>query len=413
MKNKPLFFLETCHGLFIVLSILSIPIFLLFPENGMLYLLRAFILLIPLIATAITVNNCSYLLPYLGVGIISSIIVFYFAQNTVEQVYLILFSVLIIILRIPARLSLKKDFLQTPFSMCPLLFFAVYLLGIVLHLEPIRNLMYFFSFGYIILLILHKNLSGIDQYLTEKQDFSNFPGYQIVHTNRVMLIIFIGIAIFFFLLFPLTQIESFFLELGRQFLNFLRWLISLLLTETANETSIAETLEATKRNPSTLPAIDPAPEWLRNLLQFLCTLIFIAGCVLFILCTFYMIYQLFQRFYRPHPETDDRHEFIKEEIQLIPQLHRKKKKNEHSLYFQFHPNAYIRKRYKKEIKKRIDFSKEIPSHYTPTELEKYANLPPTNESEILHQLYEKARYSEQGCKKEEIIAIKQNIERNR
>ena len=76
--------------------------------------------------------------------------------------------------------------------------------------------------------------------------------------------------------------------------------------------------------------------------------------------------------------------------------------------FSFHPNAYIRKKYKKTIQKGSKSNSDIPTSYTPTELEHYANLDETNETTTLHNLYEKARYSKQGCTKEDAALIKKH-----
>ena len=114
----------------------------------------------------------------------------------------------------------------------------------------------------------------------------------------------------------------------------------------------------------------------------------------------------FQRFYQPPHENEDQQEFIKEEHHFITRI--RPQKDDSSLWFSFHPNAYIRKKYKKTIQKGSKSNSDIPTSYTPTELEHYANLDETNETTTLHNLYEKARYSKQGCTKEDAALIKKH-----
>lgn len=407
MRRKLLFLLESFHGLLLILSTVSIPIFLIFPEDWKLYFLRACILLFPLIATAIAVNYCSSLFTYLGIGIICGAILFFFANNLAEQIYLIIFTVLIILFRIPARLDRKRDFLQTPYYMYPFFFLFIYIISSFVHLEHLKPFMYYFTFTYMIMIILYTNLKHLDYYLKEKKEVSNFPGYQIIHTNRIMVSIFIGITSLCFLLLPFTGLERLLSQIGKQFLALLRWIIRLLLpNDTPEEEIIEETEAATEAQQPLFPSEEQAPEWLTQLLELLFHIILVFAVLALIAGIIYLIYQLFQRFYQPPQENNDQQEFIKEESNFITRIH--SKKTESSLRFSFHPNAYIRKKYKKTIQKGFQSNSDIPTSYTPTELEDYANLDETNETTTLHNLYEKARYSKEGCTKEDVTFLKQH-----
>ena len=62
-------------------------------------------------------------------------------------------------------------------------------------------------------------------------------------------------------------------------------------------------------------------------------------------------------------------------------------------------NMRIRRKYKKIIRKS---SKERPKGWeTPYELETGAQLQEDESMKVLHKVYEKARYSKDGCTKEE------------
>ena len=44
--------------------------------------------------------------------------------------------------------------------------------------------------------------------------------------------------------------------------------------------------------------------------------------------------------------------------------------------------------------------------YTPEELEEFAEVPADERRALLHGLYEKARYSEDGCTRDDVQALK-------
>ena len=64
----------------------------------------------------------------------------------------------------------------------------------------------------------------------------------------------------------------------------------------------------------------------------------------------------------------------------------------------------IRRRYKKTIR---NATKGEPNAYaTPTELEVIADLSDSRQVQTLHHLYEKARYSKDGCTEEDMKRLK-------
>lgn len=68
------------------------------------------------------------------------------------------------------------------------------------------------------------------------------------------------------------------------------------------------------------------------------------------------------------------------------------------------PNAQIRRRYKRTIRKS---TKGKPKAWaTPTELEQEAQLPSTEGMQALHHCYEKARYSKDGCTRDDLVRLR-------
>lgn len=90
-----------------------------------------------------------------------------------------------------------------------------------------------------------------------------------------------------------------------------------------------------------------------------------------------------------------------------------KKKERDSLFSMlFNPNTTIRKKFKKQIQQGSHLNKKagnfIPVSLTPLELEQYAKLPDDERTHLLHALYEKARYSKEGCTKDDVASFKKS-----
>lgn len=89
------------------------------------------------------------------------------------------------------------------------------------------------------------------------------------------------------------------------------------------------------------------------------------------------------------------------------------KKERDSLFSMlFNPNTTIRKKFKKQIQQGSHLNKtagnSIPVSLTPLELEQYAKLPDDERTHLLHALYEKARYSKEGCTKDDVASFKKS-----
>ena len=205
--------------------------------------------------------------------------------------------------------------------MYSLFFLFIYIISSFLHLENLKSFLYYFAFVYIIIMILYINLKHLEYYLNDKKNVSNFPGHQIIYTNRIMVSIFAGITTFCFFLLPFTGLERLLSQIGNQFLALLRWLILLLLPkDSPEEEIIEETKTATEEQSSLFASEEQAPEWLVQLLQLFLNILLILAVLAFIAGIIYLIYQLFQRFYQPPHENEDQQEFIKEEHHFITRI---------------------------------------------------------------------------------------------
>ena len=121
---------------------------------------------------------------------------------------------------------------------------------------------------------------------------------------------------------------------------------------------------------------------------------------------------LVHRFYKPSAVTGDIQEFINEETESTFLQDSEKKERDSLFSMLFNPNVTIRKKFKKQIQQGSHLNKKagnsIPVSLTPLELEQYAKLPDDERTHLLHTLYEKARYSKEGCTKEDVASLKKS-----
>jgi ABC-type multidrug transport system fused ATPase/permease subunit len=113
----------------------------------------------------------------------------------------------------------------------------------------------------------------------------------------------------------------------------------------------------------------------------------------------YFILYLMRRFNSTFDDRGDLVENLQEDD--LEAVHLTKPKSDTPGIFDRSPNATIRRRYRKTI---LRASKIRPSAWmTPTEAEENADL--TGQIDTLHNLYIKARYSPEGCTKQDVAEL--------
>ena len=130
-----------------------------------------------------------------------------------------------------------------------------------------------------------------------------------------------------------------------------------------------------------------------------------------------IIYQMYQKFYEKNKDTSDESEFIWKHTMVQKKVERKKRQKE--LFQGRNENQKIRSLFKKSIYRRFPAKTGIPSAMSVTEMERYLAKNRTDHTEPFTQteqriaLYQKARYSQHVCSRNELEAMKQNIKKIR
>jgi hypothetical protein len=126
-------------------------------------------------------------------------------------------------------------------------------------------------------------------------------------------------------------------------------------------------------------------------------------CILAMFLVLFLLYSLYCYLKRDRKDEGDVVEFIKKEDKEVVSLKKRQFKVRGSRQEQS-PNAIVRKMYKKKIKSGI--KERIPEWASPYELETLAEWQEKGSESMLHKLYEKARYSKNGCEKEDLDRYK-------
>lgn len=126
-------------------------------------------------------------------------------------------------------------------------------------------------------------------------------------------------------------------------------------------------------------------------------------CILAMFLVLFLLYSLYCYLKRDRKDEGDVVEFIKKEDKEVVSLKKRQFKVKGSRQEQS-PNAIVRKMYKKKIKSGI--KERIPEWASPYELETLAEWQEKGSESMLHKLYEKARYSKNGCEKEDLDRYK-------
>lgn len=414
---------EHLHGFLLILGITAFLSCLVFPAEYQFYFFHSLLLIIPFAVTAWGQKKLKHLVSYLIVGLASSALLFVLGAHFFERLYLSIISVIIMLVRIPSRLNKTDDYeivdenvtdsgglLDSPSAGFLGYFVLLFFVAALLKEAKLQNIIYWVTFAWIANFLVYINLNSLNSYLYSRRGIANLPGKQIISTNRALMIVFSILALIIMLIVPLIPLDHIVSSIGIAIRDFLRWIFSHF---SADEQTVVETVTeslAPSGQMSMFDEVKTTPAWLKMLYDILFGIIAFVVSAGALVGIGYAILLLVHRFYKPTAATGDMQEFIDEETESSFLQDTEKREKESFFSHLFHPNASVRKYFKKRIQKANASNKKngaiIPSSLTPEELEKYAGLPDEERTKLLHTLYEKARYSKEGCTKEDVALLK-------
>lgn len=276
----------------------------------------------------------------------------------------------------------------------------LYAAGVIAEEAKLKRAGYVGTFALILLFFVHKHLHAQYEFLKLHRDVDRLPVGQMKQVGGMFMGIFLAVLSALLALVPFLDGKRILLVAEAVVKAILRFLISFFEPQESGETVVQQSQGAPQ---GMMPLLSPAERgWLAELLDKAAT--FLGYCIIAALAV-YLLYLFFQKvkyWLRPRSFDDDEKVFLKPEV-FSELLDRKKEKREKRLWMDFSYNGRVRKWYKKAVQQKNIRRKKIPFSASPREIEAIAGFDEEEERlGVLHMLYEKARYSETGCGKEDI-----------
>lgn len=429
MRRKVISLLCILHGVMIVLGLLpgvaALPLALTEGYDFRAQFPLAFAVFIPYFVSHVASRKCRGLFPFLFFCVLGTAVLFVLPMNMALRFLLCLLCVWFTVARIAYRAkeeedeSERHDMFTTPSLLTLPLFIALYILGTISGVTPVRDMNYVLAFLYVLLYILHRNLKNLENYLEVNSTVENIPKKQIARTNTGAILLIAAVTVLFMLVFPLLGIDRLIIGLKDALIALLRLIFSGIRTEPVPETV----------PPADTPDIGPGgftpggetlPDWALAIFAVIRTffIILAAGFALYLIG--YGIYSLIRRFYRPYRDNEDVQEFIRDDKDVKESLFRETLLRRLP-FLDPSPNGAVRRFYKKTVEQGLSgrksrragaagktglLSARELSALSPEELEDAAALEKDEKRALLHETYEKARYSNEPVTREDLKKLK-------
>lgn len=263
----------------------------------------------------------------------------------------------------------------------------LYLPGMLLHFTTCLYILFGILFADVFLCLSYHYISSLYEYVRQNQRVANLPVVTMKKIHRMTGII-AALLLFLFLLPSLL--------FGREFEPDLTTEKPLFTFEEVLDEGSGQPSDPEIINEQILEQINSqireTPKWLRDLTRILGYL-FGAGIILGII---FAIIQNIRRLGKDFAvEEEDEVIFLEPEYSNTKRIFSRTIRET-----RLSANQQIRRRYRKTIRKS---TKGQPSKWaTPSELERDAALSGDAAMQALHDAYEKARYSENGCTREDL-----------
>lgn len=286
-------------------------------------------------------------------------------------------------------------FLDRPSPVHWVVFAVYYIAFLLLQQDHLLRWVFLLLFADVFVCFIFGYLNSMWEFIRGNRRIANLPVHSIQKTGRILLLICA-------ILLGLIVLPS--ALYGREPLTELRGLIRPVKFTPSTEFTemMPDNFSAADLSLPGEPPADP-PAWLNaltKLLMYLCT----AAAAAALLIAIYRVCRNALAYFA-QDEEDEILFLGTEESDLLPRgplLRREKKERRNS------PNQKIRRLYKKTIRRAIKERRtgQSPAGWeTPSELESKAQLARDESTDRLHTMYEKARYSRDGCTEEDAQTI--------
>lgn len=298
-----------------------------------------------------------------------------------------------------------------------LLFAAVYLAGVHYGQPTLCRLACYGSFLFLMLFAVHRSQENTAAFLYMNKNMANLPAGQIAGLNKLLLGVFLVFLLMGMLFLQRLPMGDIFGGIGFVLRKILSGILTFLFRLFKWEDSY-EMMPEPERDMGGFPIEPEEPSvWAQILDKIFVTVLYIALAVGAVYIIIRLLYGFYKRFYENQkPETDES-EFL---LQPTPGVARvfavreKKKRMAETAY-----DKKIRRLYKRYVRQKLGRGEAVPEPLTPVELEGYIRerqgqrMPEDGNPEEMEMehigLYEKARYSEEACTREDVERMKRKL----
>lgn len=289
-----------------------------------------------------------------------------------------------------------------------LVFLVLYWGAMATGMTYLVRFTFYMMIFYILSCMITLYLENFNRYIRNNSETKNIPYQQIRNTNN-NIILFLGssmvLSMIMFYRLPLNPLLA---GVGRALVRMIGYLFSFIsFSETSQEEA------PTQENEMFSPYFEPSPilEIIKRIIE---VLMFVATVAVILAVIVFLLYKFYGLFYKAKKQnTNDVIEFIspftkKESV---------KRESGRSFFQKFKRsnNGLIRKYFYKEVTSSLKDNEALPQHLTPLELTEFIKLKGIgNDSDIAAQkrdqlayYYDKARYSNEECSKEEVKKVKE------
>lgn len=339
--------------------------------------------------------------------------------TVVSDIYLrTAIGIYIVILTVVAyyKKNKGKERENTP-AVLLILFVMFYIACSLVGMQDLLPLCFNLSIVYVLLFVVNTYLFNLEKFVYNHEGMNHIPFRQIRNSNSVLILFLSSLFLVSMLIFSLIPLDRYLAKLGKLIIRLLRFLFSLLRFEEPEDILEPEEEQMAVED---FPITEPSRlmEIIMEILQWVAIILVIALIVALIVYTLYQIYQYF--YLKSEDKTKDKIEF------LSPFLRKERVKREHKKIirrlFGRSNNALIRKFFTQAVTANLTSDTKLDKSLTPSQLSNFI-LPSTNkataplpgEGQTVEQInakkqiteyYEKARYSNEECSKDEVQTLK-------
>ncbi len=274
----------------------------------------------------------------------------------------------------------------------------------------LRQISYYEVCLFLILFVVHRSSINTAVFLKSNAAINNLPSGQIKVLNRIFLGFFIIFMVIGMAAVQYTSLSSFLIESGEMLLLILRRILTFILRLLFREASDNTYEDTSSSEPPLLSAEGEPSAFIQALEKILLTVFYLFIIFLAVYLILKLLYIMYKRFYEQYESLTDESEFLWNNLPVkdrVKKIHHKAKPKPAAS-----ANKKIRHMYKKYIRRQLGKNTSIPAVLTPVELEDILHaLPDDPHVQLRIQLYEKARYSQLECDKQEVEMMKQNTRR--